>query len=450
MAKRLWEKGEELNERVHDFTVGNDPEIDKELVRWDIIGSAAHARMLATQKLISNAELHQLLSALKDLLKESDDGQFEIPRTLEDCHTAIESKLIAKLNDTGRKIHTGRSRNDQVMLAMRLLLRARVVGVVEGLARFSSTVLTKAFSTADEPMPGYTHFQPAMPTSVAMWLHAFAESAIALIRQGLHVLDSLDTNPLGAASGFGVSLPLDRALVAKHLNFSRVQRNPISVQNSRGYHELLVCRLISDIGAVIEKFSFDMVLYTAREFGFFTLPTSFTTGSSIMPQKHNPDVLELLRARAGKLRAAETELTWITSKLPSHYHRDFQYTKEPVIRSLRNIEEMLPIATEVVQSFGINSEKLKAAMTSDLYATYDVYKQVRAGTPFRDAYQATAARIAKDDIDKESLISEFEPIAKENEQERIAAHAELGELFSDIAQWRNLITEVETRIFNGN
>ena len=448
MAKRLWEKGEDLNQRVHDFTVGDDPSVDLELVYWDLVGSAAHARMLQKIGLLSKDELTKLLPALQELASIDAAGQFQIPRALEDCHTAIESALVEKLDDIGRKIHTGRSRNDQVLLATRLYLRERVVAVLELLEAVATPLMKRADELAAQPMPGYTHFQPAMPTTVGMWLHAFAEWTLATIRQGMQLLDTIDSNPLGAASGFGVPLPLDRAQVAAHLGFSRVQRNPIEVQNSRGRHELLVARWISDIGSLIEKFACDMVLYTTREFGFFSLPNSFTTGSSIMPQKHNPDVLELLRARAAKLRAAESELAWVTAKLPSHYHRDFQYTKEPVVRAIRNITEMLPIVGEVIESFGVNAERLNGAMTVDLYATYDVYREVRSGVPFRDAYRHTAERIAANAIDKASLVAEFDLIAQENGRERGEAHIELEAYRAVIKGWRTRIDTAAEQMLN--
>lgn len=448
MAKRLWEKGEDLNQRVHDFTVGDDPSVDLELVYWDLVGSAAHARMLQTIGLLTKEELTKLLPALRELAQSDADGTFEIPRALEDCHTAIESALVEKLDEIGRKIHTGRSRNDQVLLATRLYLRERVVAILELLEAVATPLMKRADELAAQLMPGYTHYQPAMPTTVGMWLHAYAEWTLAAIRQGVQLLDTIDSNPLGAASGFGVPLPLNRALVAEQLGFSRVQRNPIEVQNSRGRHELLVARWISDIGSIVEKFACDMVLYTTREFGFFSLPNSFTTGSSIMPQKHNPDVLELLRARAAKLRAAESELAWVTAKLPSHYHRDFQYTKEPVVRSIRNIAEMLPIVAEVTQSFRVNPDRLDSAMTVDLYATYDVYREVRSGVPFRDAYRHTAERIAADAIDKTTLIAEFDLIAAENGRERLEAHADLATYRAVIEAWRNRIDHAADAMLN--
>ncbi len=448
MAKRLWEKGEDLNQLVHDFTVGDDPSVDLELVYWDLVGSAAHARMLQKIGLLSKEELTKLLPALQELARQDADGSFEIPRALEDCHTAIESALVERLDDIGRKIHTGRSRNDQVLLASRLYLRDRVVAVLELLEAVATPLMKRADETAAQLMPGYTHYQPAMPTTVGMWLHAFGEWMLALMRQGIQLLETIDSNPLGAASGFGVPLPLDRAQVAEHLGFSRVQRNPIEVQNSRGRHELLVARWVSDIGSLIEKFACDMVLYTTREYGFFSLPNSFTTGSSIMPQKHNPDVLELLRARSAKLRAAESELSWVTAKLPSHYHRDFQYTKEPAVRAIRNIVEMLPIVGEVIQSFGINPERLNSAMTVDLYATYDVYREVRSGVPFRDAYRHTAERIAANTVNKNELVAEFDLIAQDNARERVEAHKELETYKAVVEAWRKRVDQAAETMLN--
>lgn len=447
MSDRLWEKGEELNQLIHNFTVGNDPEIDRALVRWDAQGSAAHARMLHAIGLLSKDECSSLLALLSEIVARDARGEFTIPAKLEDCHTAIEAFLTDRADDAGRKIHTGRSRNDQVLLAMRLYLRASLLAFLEQTSDFASALITRANETADFPLAGYTHFQPAMPASVGMWFHAFAESSIAITKDGLALLGQLDCNPLGTASGFGVPLPLDRRMTADVLKMSQVQRNPIAVQNSRGYFELRVARLLSDAAALIEKLACDLILYTMREFGFFSIPASFTTGSSIMPQKHNPDVIELLRARAAKVRAAEQELSLVTMKLPSHYHRDFQYTKEPVMRSVAHLHEMLPIVSEVVRTLVCNREALERGMTDDLYATYDVYKAVREGAPFRDAYRATAERIRQGTLDVSLMKSEFSHVAAVNAAEREEAARELASLGEAIAAWRKKLDLVDSTIF---
>ena len=447
MAKRLWEKGDDLNRQVHAFTVGDDPEIDLELVRSDLIGSAAHVKMLAAVKLISEDECRSLLAGLQKLLKLESDNKFTIAAELEDCHTAIEMELIDDIGAVGGKVHTGRSRNDQVLVAMRLYLREQVIEACTTLLECAETFFVRAETCGHQPMPGYTHMQPAMPSSVQLWLQAFGESVLSLCREGVLLLDVIDQNPLGAASGFGTNLPIDRNLTTKFLGFSRVQRNPIAVQNSRGQSELRVLRWSSDVAALIEKFSWDLILYSTREFGFFSLPTSLTTGSSIMPQKKNPDVLELLRARTAKIRGAENELTWVLAKLPSNYHRDFQYTKEPLVRGVRHLHEMLPIVREVISTFSVNKTRLDDAMTADLYATYAAYRQVKSGVAFREAYGKTAELIKRGEIKREEFEKDFKWIADAADAELAEAKAELSALAGEVGKWAKKLEDVEKSVF---
>lgn len=444
MAKRLWEKGEELNQRVHHFTVGDDPTVDLELVHFDLLGSAAHARMLQAAGLLQENELSALLAALHLLSARHADGKFEIPRELEDCHTAIETELVATVGEAGNRIHAGRSRNDQVMLAVRLYLRDRLLKLLEEVTGVARALFDRADAFGHQPMPGYTHFQPAMPSSVKLWLAAFGESFLELAREGLSLLANLNTNPLGAASGFGTSLPLDREMTAKLLELDRVQRNPIAVQNSRGQYELKALRFASEVSSLIEKLASDLILYSTREYGFVKIPTAFTTGSSIMPQKHNPDVIELLRGRAAKVRGAATELEWVVAKLPSNYHRDFQYTKEPLVRGIGHALESLSVLREVIESFTLDTERLEAAMTSELYATYDVYREVKAGAPFREAYRATAARIKEGSITRAELEKDFEPIAEACDKEAKEARKELKTFTTALAGWAKRLASVES------
>ncbi len=393
-SQRLWDKGGELDAAVHRFTVGDDPQLDRQLVHWDCLGSAAHARTLAKAGLLSDAELRSLLDGLRQIDALDREGKFEIPDELEDCHTPIEAWLTQHVGEAGEKIHTGRSRNDQVATAMRLYLRAHALDWLDLLDGFVRTLLDRTERDGDVPMPGYTHMQPAMPSSVGLWLHAFVEAALEQMRACFDLLDRLDYCPLGSGAGFGVNLPLDREYTAKLLGFSAVQRSPIDVQNSRGRMETYFVRVAVDIGAIIEKLSWDLIIYSTAEYGFFSLPAAMTTGSSIMPQKRNPDVLELMRARVGRLRGRLHELEWVAGKLPSNYHRDLQLTKGPAIRAAADIEEMLPIAERVVAMFEVRADKLAVAMRPELYATDAAYALVRQGIPFRQAYRQIAADVA--------------------------------------------------------
>jgi argininosuccinate lyase len=387
---RLWDKGGELDPLVHRFTVGDDPRLDLRLVHFDCLGSAAHARTLARAGLLAAVEANRLVAELARIDALVADGQFAIPDELEDGHTAIEAHLTAALGELGAKIHTGRSRNDQVATAMRLFLRHHVLQWADATTAVIGALADRIRRDGATPMPGYTHMQPAMPSSVGLWLDAFAEALLEQLRAAGHLFEQLDCCPLGTGAGYGVPLPLDREYTAAMLGFSRVQRNPIDVQQSRGRMETYFVRVAADIAAVLEKLSSDLILFSTAEFGFFSLPEGLTTGSSIMPQKKNPDVLELTRAHAGRLRARQHELELLTSKLPSGYHRDLQLTKGPAIEAADLIAAMLPIVERVIETFAIDGQRLAAAMRPDLWATHAALQLAQQGVPFRDAYRQVA------------------------------------------------------------
>ncbi len=390
---RLWHKGGELDAVIHRFTVGDDPVWDRHLVHWDCLGSMAHARTLERAGVLSADEVAALRKSLAGIDADAAAGRFEIPSELEDCHTAIETRLAAECGETGRKIHAGRSRNDQVATAMRLFLRHEALGWLGLLGDFAAALLERIERDGGVEMPGYTHLQPAMPSSVGQWLHAPLEATLEQMRAAFDLLDRLDCCPLGTGAGFGVPLPLDREFTAGLLAFSRVQRSPIDVQNSRGRMETYFVRVAADVGGMLEKLSWDMILFCTAEFGFIRLPEAMTTGSSIMPQKRNPDVLELLRGRSARMRARLSELEAVCGKLPSSYHRDLQLTKEPAMRAAFELRDMLTIATAVVGGFEIVRERIAAAMRPELYATHAALARVRAGVPFRDAYRQVADQV---------------------------------------------------------
>ncbi len=394
-ARTLWDKGEPLDALLHRFTVGDDPHWDLFLVPWDCAASAAHARTLERAGLLTPGESAALVAELARIAELSGRGAFRIPPELEDGHTAIEAHLTRTLGPAGEKIHTGRSRNDQVAVAMRLFLCNAASRLIEELNTFAEVCVTRVGRDGDAVMPGYTHLQRAMPSSLGQWLQAFAEGAADQMRAGLHLLDRLDACPLGTGAGFGVPLPLDRVYTAELLGFSRVQRSAIDVQNSRGRYELAFTRYASDIGAVLEKLAWDFVLFTTAEFGFFRLPASMTTGSSIMPQKRNPDALELLRGRAARLRAWAGELEHVAGKLPSSYHRDLQLTKAPAIRAASETSDLLRVATRVIEAFEADRARMTQAVTPDMFAAAEAYERVRAGVPFRQAYRDIATEFTQ-------------------------------------------------------
>jgi argininosuccinate lyase len=375
------------------FTTGDDATLDHQLIPYDLVGSAAHARGLEEIGILSATDADQLVRALKTLGDEYTGGQFRLAPGDEDCHSAIERELITRLGDAGKKIHTGRSRNDQILTALRLLMRDRLAGLAEQVAGLGVALCDGAAGADDLLMPGYTHGQRAMPVTLAFWYEAHAES----IRDRLHDAMGfrlLESSPLGAGAGFGVPLPLDRAYTAKVMGFVRVQGNAQAAQNSRGRLEAQFLNWLAEVGRDVEKLAQDLWLFSTAEFGFVKLADGFTTGSSLMPNKRNPDVLELLRATAGTLIACRNEVEGIIGKLPSGYQRDYQLTKEPLLRGLAVAENMLAAATRVVPALHWDRARMAAACTVDLYATHRAMALVQDGVPFRDAYKQAADELA--------------------------------------------------------
>jgi argininosuccinate lyase len=434
---RLWDKGQPLDALIHGFTVGDDPQWDLHLVRWDCVGSAAHAHVLHAAGLLTAAERDALCGGLAEIARLAVRGEFSISREEEDCHTAIERWLTARLGDAGRKIHAGRSRNDQVATAMRLFLRHECLRLAGALCDFADGALQRLERDGHLAMPGYTHMQRAMPSSVGQWLHALVEASFELARAAIGALHLCDCCPLGTGAGFGVPLPLDRGLAGRLMGFARVQRSPVDVQNSRGRFETYFARAAADVGAMLERMASDLTLWTSAEFGFVRLPESFTTGSSIMPQKRNPDVAELLRARGARMRANIAELDWVRGKLPSNYHRDLQLTKAPAIRAALEAQELLAVGSAVIAALEFDQQRLAAAMSSDLHATAAAYALVRQGVPFRDAYKKVAAELAAG--------RQFAPTDGDMDPTRVTP-ALLAELHSDLASIRAEIAPLAQRV----
>ncbi|MGH8292680.1 MAG: lyase family protein, partial [Gammaproteobacteria bacterium] len=299
---QLWAKGLPLDEAIHRFTVGDDPVLDQRLMPFDALGSAAHAHMLAHAALMSPEDATALVTQLAAIAAQARRGEIRIRPEQEDCHTAIEAVLTQALGDAGKRLHLGRSRNDQVALALRLYMRDALLNIAAQAVELATALVSFARAHAGEVMPGYTHLRRAMPSTFGLWAAAFAAGLVEELQAMQAVYARLDRCPLGAAAGFGVPLPLDREYTAKLLGFADVQISPVDVMNSRGRHELALVNALASIGLVMEKFLWDVALYSMPEFGFLDLPDAFTTGSSIMPQKRNPDVVELARARCRELR----------------------------------------------------------------------------------------------------------------------------------------------------
>ncbi|MDD9953180.1 MAG: argininosuccinate lyase [Candidatus Woesearchaeota archaeon] len=377
----LW--GTNVDDTILAFTVGNDYIIDKELLPFDIAASKAHAAMLAKIGVLTGEELEKLTAELDVILTNKD---FEIKLEDEDCHTAIENHLTEKLGDLGKKIHTARSRNDQVLVALRLYEKDTLQNLQKLIQKFMVTTETLAKQHENKPFPGYTHMQKAMPTTVDTWLGSF----IAAMQDNVLLVEStltlIDQNPLGTAAGFGVPVfEIDREFTTEQLGFTKTQENPIYAQMSRGKFEAQILSVFSQVMADLNKLSTDLITFSMQEFGYVTLPKEFCTGSSIMPQKQNPDVLELVRAKYSVVLGEEFKVKNLIGNLLSGYNRDMQLVKEPLFTGMKTTFDCLQIMTLVLEKITIND--CTNAMTKELYATEEAYKLVKNGKPFRDAYK---------------------------------------------------------------
>ena len=393
MAESLWAKDLPLDLQLHRFTVGADPVTDLQLLPFDAEGSAAHARMLGETGLLPEAEARALVGALRQLRLEGLAGTLAILPEEEDCHTALEHALTARLGETGRRIHLARSRNDQVATALRLLMRSRLLELGEALLACAQAFLQLAGREQATPLPGYTHLRRAMPATWGMWGAAFAEGLLEELEALPALWDRLDRCPLGAAAGFGPPIPLDRARSAELLGFSRVQGSPMDVMNSRGRHEQAILAWVTSAAGTLEKALWDLALYSTEEFGLVGLPVAFTTGSSLMPQKRNPDVLELARARCRELRGLAGLLGQLSGGLPSSYHRDLQLLKAPFLEGLAKGEELFRVCARLLPGLEIQGGPCAAACTQELHAAQEACRLAAAGLPFRDAYKVVAQRI---------------------------------------------------------
>ena len=393
VSSPLWAKDLPLDAAIHRFTVGRDPELDLALYGFDCIASAAHVRMLASVDLLAHSDASALLGALQTQYALSVSGAVRIEDSQEDCHTALEAALVAATGEAGKRIHLARSRNDQVLVALRLYLRAHlnelsadVLALARVLAQFADDFKTAA-------MPGYTHMRKAMPSSFGLWAVGYAEALVEELDASVGVYARIDRCPLGAAAGYGVPLPIDRAMTAQLLGFAKVQRAATDCMNSRGRHEQALLDWCVSVANSLEKLLWDLSLFSTAEFGFLQLPDSYTTGSSIMPQKRNPDVIELARAKCRALRGiSETHRTIMTG-LPGSYHRDFQLGKAPLMEGVQTLGELLRVVTSLIPALKVNQGAAKAACTDELYAAEAAYQLVAGGMAFRDAYRIIAAQV---------------------------------------------------------
>jgi argininosuccinate lyase len=391
---KLWEKGISANNRIDEFTAGRDRQTDLLLAPWDVLGSIAHARMLRSIDLITEKELGQLEDELVRIYEMTLTGEFRIGDEIEDVHTQVEYMLTAALGDTGKKIHTARSRNDQVLLDMKLFARNKIRQVAEHTDSLFESLISLSEKNKEVLMPGYTHMQVAMPSSFGLWFGAWAESLaedMILLRAAYRFADQ---NPLGSAAGYGSSFNIDRSLTTELLGFENMHVNVVNAQMNRGKMEKTIALAIGSVGSTLSRLAMDICLYSGQNFGFIRLPDEFTTGSSIMPHKKNPDVFELIRARGNKLQALAGEIALVTANLPSGYHRDFQQIKESFLTSFDMLLEMLSVTGMIIDKMIINPDITGNDLYRDLFSVEEVNRLVSRGMSFRDAYRVVAGRIA--------------------------------------------------------
>lgn len=402
MAK-IWQKENQTTDaRIDQFTIGNDPMYDLQLARYDAIGSMAHITMLEKVGILKKEELEPLLIELKNILAKIDQGEFEIEEGMEDVHSQIEWLLTQKLGDLGKKIHAGRSRNDQVLVDLKLFMRAEIQKIALGVEKLFDLLLVKSELHKNDLLPGYTHLQIAMPSSFGLWFGAYAESLV----EDLELLEAAfrlaNKNPLGSGAGYGSSFPLDRQLTTDLLGFEAPHVNVVNAQLSRGKTEFFVLTAISQIASTISRLAMDVCLYNSQNFAFIELPDTLTTGSSIMPHKKNPDVAELLRGKTNKLKALPNQLQLLMSNLPSGYHREFQLTKELLMPAIDEIKDALEITHYMATHMKIKKDLLNVSKYDLLFSVEAVNNLVVEGMPFREAYQKVGKMIQDGDFDGSS------------------------------------------------
>ncbi|REA62049.1 argininosuccinate lyase [Dyadobacter luteus] len=391
---KLWQKENTVtSEKIERFTVGKDREMDLNLAEFDVLGNLAHATMLESIGLLTADELTSLREVLKEIYGQVEKGEFTIEDGVEDVHSQVELMLTRKLGDTGKKIHSGRSRNDQVLVDMKLYTRHRLFEVVKATEKLFAILSKKSEEHKNDLLPGYTHLQIAMPSSFGLWFGAYAEGLIDDVIQLNAAFRLANRNPLGSGAGYGSSFPLNRQMTTELLGFEGMHRNVVYAQMSRGRTEQAALTAISSLAATVSRLAMDVCLYNSQNFGFVVLPDDLTTGSSIMPHKKNPDVAELLRAKTNRMKALPMEVTMVLSNLPSGYHRDMQLLKEILMPAFDEILDCLDIATFMLEHMKVKQNLLDDAKYDLLFSVERVNELVINGVPFRDAYKQVGAEI---------------------------------------------------------
>lgn len=393
MANKLWQKNVELNKEIEKFTVGKDRELDVFLAPYDVLGSMAHITMLESINLLTSSELEVLLKELKNIYRLAESGKFVIEDGVEDVHSQVELMLTRKLGDAGKKIHSGRSRNDQVLVDLKLFSRAGIHSIAQESKKLFDELQKQSEKYKNVLMPGYTHTQIAMPSSFGLWFGAYAESLADDMQLLLAAWRVANRNPLGSAAGYGSSFPLNRTMTTKLLGFESMDYNVVYAQMGRGKTERTIAFAIASIAGTISKLAFDACMFNSQNFGFIHLPTECTTGSSIMPHKKNPDVFELIRAKCNKLQTLPSQITAIMNNLICGYSRDLQTIKEVFMPAFGELLDCIQMTAYIVERTEVNEHILENPLYDPIFSVEEVNRRVIAGTPFREAYKQVGLEI---------------------------------------------------------
>ncbi len=395
MATKLWDKGFDTNALVEDYTVGNDQELDMRLAKYDVQGSLAHIRMLETIGLLTAEELQVLVRGLEQIASEIEAGDFRIEPESEDIHSQVELLLTRRLGDVGKKIHSGRSRNDQVLVDLKLFLREELKEIATEIRALFDRLQELSEKHKEVLMPGYTHLQIAMPSSFGLWFGAYAETLVDDMRLVAAAYDIANQNPLGSAAGYGSSFPLNRTMTTELMGFETMHYNVVAAQMSRGKSERAAANAIAAVAATVGRMAMDLCLFMSQNFGFVKLPDSLTTGSSIMPHKKNPDVFEIMRGRCNRLQAVPNEMALMLTNLPVGYHREMQLLKDILFPATEELKRTLRMADFMLSNLSVNEQILEDEKYNYLFTVEDVNRLALEGVPFREAYRTVGMQVQR-------------------------------------------------------
>ena len=402
---KIWQKNIDVNKSIETFTVGQDRELDLQMAAFDVLGSLAHVEMLESIGLLSRDELERIQVELKNIYAEIEAGKFVIEDAVEDVHSQVEWLLTQRIGEAGKKIHSGRSRNDQVLVDLKLFFRDRIEEMVNNTEGLFKQLISLSNTHKDKLLPGYTHLQIAMPSSFGLWFGAYAESLVDDMELMLAAWKICNKNPLGSAAGYGSSFPLNRSMTTALLGFERLNYNVVYAQMGRGKTERILAQAMSAVAATLAKFSMDVCLFINQNFGFISFPAELTTGSSIMPHKKNPDVFELIRSRCNKIQALPNEIAMMTTNLPSGYHRDLQLLKESLFPAMVSLNECLEMATYMLQHIQLKDDILSDKKYAYLFSVEVVNALALKGVPFREAYKEVGETIENGTFSPETRIN---------------------------------------------